>query len=303
MKTLLLTISLTFSLIASAQVPQTAPLCKDDKKGMKQSKLKDKDGIAWSSTENKDIAYYDGELYTGLTRVCYAQSKGGYIRQKMNWMNGKRHGLAYGYHKDGWLKWEKNYSDGKLHGKVIYYFADGTKKSEKNYINGVLEGEEIQYFSDETGSRVLTITHADMMIAPSQWDSEVRARRPTAQGKHYIVYTTQGTTGVDCYFVSGVHLPDGATVTNVEAKVYDMSFDYDITMLLYRQANDLIYTDMADVSTNGAPARYTLSDNTIVEPIIDNSSYSYILQFKTKENASDLGIYYARITYALDQED
>ena len=148
MKTLLLTISLTFSLLASAQVPMTAVNCADDKVGTKAGKLFDSTGVPWNLSGIKDMYHLNGAPYTGIVKVCNANT--GKVLSKKSYVDGILDGLSYKYHQDGWLLWKKNYASGDLDGEVIHYFSDGTIKSEEHYASGQLDGEVIKYFADGT---------------------------------------------------------------------------------------------------------------------------------------------------------
>lgn len=148
MKTLLLTISLTFSLLASAQVPMTAVNCADDKVGTKAGKLFDSTGVPWNLSGIKDMYHLNGAPYTGIVKVCNANT--GKVLSKKSYVDGILDGLSYKYHQDGWLLWKKNYASGDLDGEVIHYFSDGTTKSEEHYASGQLDGEVIKYFADGT---------------------------------------------------------------------------------------------------------------------------------------------------------
>jgi len=149
MKTLLLTIALSFLLMASAQVTQTAPNCADDKVGTKAGKLFDSKGVPWNLSGIKDMYHLAGNVpYTGIVKVCNANT--GKVLSKKSYVDGILDGLSYKYHQDGWLKWQKNYASGEMDGEVIHYYSDGTTKSKENYASGKLDGEVIKYFADGT---------------------------------------------------------------------------------------------------------------------------------------------------------
>jgi antitoxin component YwqK of YwqJK toxin-antitoxin module len=143
MKTLLLTIALTFSLLASTQVPQTALNCKDDKEGVKIGKLFDSKGVPWNLSALKDVPHLDGLPYTGIVKSC--NSSTGKIVSKKSYVSGILEGLSYKYNKNGLLSFKKKYDSGVLHGGVIHYYADGTTKSKENYASGKLDGEVVKY--------------------------------------------------------------------------------------------------------------------------------------------------------------
>jgi antitoxin component YwqK of YwqJK toxin-antitoxin module len=123
MKTLLLSISLSFSLLASAQIPQFAVNCADDNEGVNATEIKTgppPNGTPWNYSNNKDKAYYNGVLYTGIIKVCGKNT--GKVMSKLSYKNGIKDGLSYKYHKEGWLQWKKNYANGKEDGHQKYFY-------------------------------------------------------------------------------------------------------------------------------------------------------------------------------------
>jgi len=120
MKTLLLTISLTFALVASAQIPQFAPKCADDNEGVNAKEIKDGEGTPWNHSVDKVRAYYNGSGFTGIVKVCAKNT--GKVMSKTTFKGSYRNGLAYKYHKEGWLQWKKNYANGKEDGHQKYFY-------------------------------------------------------------------------------------------------------------------------------------------------------------------------------------
>jgi hypothetical protein len=197
MKTLLLTIALTFSLVTSAQVPQFAVNCADDKDGTSSKDIQDVDGNKWNYSNKKDQGpYKDGVPFTGKLIQC--GKKNGKVMSKTEYSKGSKHGLAYKYHKDGWLLWKKRYSFGKEDGVQKYFhpslnmandgknvtntlktrlsyeaengkkegilrawYANGNKQYVERYTNGLLDGK--QEFFDLNGK----------LIEEAQWSAGV----------------------------------------------------------------------------------------------------------------------------------
>jgi len=146
MKTLLLTIALTFSLVTSAQVPQFAVNCADDNEGTKAGKLFDSEGTPWNLSGIKDMYHLNGAPYTGIVKVCNGNTDK--VLSKKSYVDGVLDGLSYKYHKDGWLHWKKNYASGKLDGEVIHYFSDASKRSKENYSAGKQDGTQKFFYSN-----------------------------------------------------------------------------------------------------------------------------------------------------------
>ena len=184
MKTLLLSISLTFSLVASAQVPQFAVNCADDMDGTNSKDIQDVDGNKWNYSNKKDQgAYKDGVPFTGKLIQC--GKKNGKVMSKTEYSKGSKHGLAYKYHKNGWLLYKKRYTfgkedgvqqyfhqslganddknltntlkirlkyeaeNGKKEGTVRAWYANGNKEYVERYTNGVKHGEQLYYYESE----------------------------------------------------------------------------------------------------------------------------------------------------------
>jgi antitoxin component YwqK of YwqJK toxin-antitoxin module len=185
MKTLLLTISLTFSLLASAQVPQFAVNCADDRDGTNSKDIQDVGGNKWNYSNKKDQGpYKDGVPFTGKLIQC--GKKNGKVMSKTEYSKGSKHGLAYKYHKDGWLLWKKRYTfgkedgvqkyfhpslnmandgknvtntlrtrlsyeaeNGKKEGIVRAWYSNGNKEYVERYTNGVKHGEQLYYYESE----------------------------------------------------------------------------------------------------------------------------------------------------------
>jgi len=198
MKTLLLTIALTFSLVTSAQVPQFAVNCADDKDGTSSKDIQDVDGNKWNYSNKKDQGpYKDGVPFTGKLIQC--GKKNGKVMSKTEYSNGSKHGLAYKYHKDGWLLWKKRYSNGKEDGVQKYFhpslnmandgknvtntlrtrlsyeaengkkegvvrawYSNGNKQYVERYTNGVLDGKQEYYDRNEK------------LVGEGQWSAGVQ---------------------------------------------------------------------------------------------------------------------------------
>jgi len=187
MKTLIFSIFMAFSLVASAQIPQTALNCADDTEGIKANKLEDIDGISWINSNKKDQGpYQNGKRFTGILKQC--GKKNGKVMSKTTYKNGLKDGLAYKYHKEGWLQWKKYYANGKGDGSQKYYHkplnvsnniksisvttnlqtslsyelkdgkkqgilrcwhANGKKKHVEVYENGLKDGQQLYYDESE----------------------------------------------------------------------------------------------------------------------------------------------------------
>jgi len=138
MKTLLFTISLAFSVVASAQIPQFAVNCADDMDGTNSKDIQDQDGNKWNSSNKKDQGpYKDGVPFTGKLIQC--GKKSGKVASKTEYNKGSKHGLAYKYHKDGWLLYKKRYTFGKEDGVQKYFHQSLGANDTKNVTVNTLQ--------------------------------------------------------------------------------------------------------------------------------------------------------------------
>lgn len=116
-----------------------------------------------------------------------------------------------------------------------------------------------------------------------------------------------GTLGDVGYMYAPVNLPNGAIVTEVIFYVYDNDAGEEVTGNMYRQQFGISSTTvMATTAGSGVvaqPASTSISDVTINNSTIDNSSYSYYLRFNTEENNNQLRVYGARLRYTVTQAD
>jgi len=88
------------------------------------------------------------------------------------------------------------------------------------------------------------------------------------------------------FFVAPVNLPQGSTVTEVRFKVFDNSPTYDIKAWMYRSNSTGVSSEMVSTSTAGQPGVWqSITDNSIVNPVIDNSTYGYAIWLRTQGEA------------------
>jgi hypothetical protein len=107
--------------------------------------------------------------------------------------------------------------------------------------------------------------------------------------------------------VAPLNLPHGATITELNALVFDNLASYDVTIRLVKQdfsgPSPSSQTSIAMASTSGTPGLTHIIDDTVHEPVVDNENYCYNLQFDTSENTSFLSLYVVRITYTVSAAD
>jgi hypothetical protein len=105
-------------------------------------------------------------------------------------------------------------------------------------------------------------------------------------------------TGSNTYWYAGVHLPDGAVVTEVSMYVIDNDVTNNISFSLYRITHTGASSAMAGVSSSGNnPAVRTFIDNSISDATIDNKDYYYAVTMVLKSGTIDHRLYQLRIEY------
>ena len=174
--------------------------------------------------------------------------------------------------------------------------VDGTSTLAGN----VSTGGNYNYTAART--RYLTLSHAAFVIATQ--NTAVHPHRAYNSYLPVLVRTAGGTAGASTSFIAPVNLPDGATITNISAFLYDNDATYDCEINLVRQEyNSLSNVLMASVTTSGVMVRVNLNTSSISYNPINNASYSYNLVFETREANTTLGLYTVRITYTVTASD
>jgi len=83
-------------------------------------------------------------------------------------------------------------------------------------------------------------------------------------------------SGTPLYFTCPVHVPDGATVTALQAKVSDDTGTGSITCIMQRHPTDSAsYAEMANIGPSSDGGLAVLVTTAIGEPVIDNAAYGY----------------------------
>ena len=133
-------------------------------------------------------------------------------------------------------------------------------------------------------------------------------------------YGTNAAADFYAYFRSGgaafgyatvtVNLPDGATVTELQAWIYDNLATNPVRVSLHRQAlgTSGFPPSMAEVESLTATATtaiQNLTDNTITfgTATIDNQNYAYFLLFTGRQNSTDSRLYGTKVTYTVTETD
>ncbi|UTW64325.1 toxin-antitoxin system YwqK family antitoxin [bacterium SCSIO 12741] len=80
----------------------------------------------------------------------YETFREGKLYSKVNYKDGKRHGLAQNFYPDGKVKVEYNYKNNVKEGPFRHYYENGKVYQEVEYLEGVMHGIERKYY--ETGA-------------------------------------------------------------------------------------------------------------------------------------------------------
>lgn len=106
-----------------------------------------------------------------------------------------------------------------------------------------------------------------------------------------------------------IHLPQGATITQVQANVYDNS-SHNIDVRIYRNDwnSSSLSVIMNILTSSGTPGFTTLSTTSAWSTgynIIDNANYNYyaLIQFSSQSNGTSLSLRGLRITYTVSEAD
>jgi hypothetical protein len=114
-------------------------------------------------------------------------------------------------------------------------------------------------------------------VGPADFNPSNSNTPYTVASNRQEIYIEAGSGGLN----AGVHLPQGATVTSVEAFFVDNEDPHDLTITLRRSRLSASgENSMAFISTVGidSPAIMSLRDDSIINSIIDNEQYSYFVR-------------------------
>ncbi|MEQ9376199.1 MAG: hypothetical protein RIG68_13520 [Imperialibacter sp.] len=162
-------------------------------------------------------------------------------------------------------------------------------------VNGNIQATE--YFYPSAVTKILSVSNKS--FTPES--NEPLATQGGTLGK----YIVNGTATVNATMSAGIELPNGATVTQVDAFVIDNDATYNVTVQLARGTHTatggIAMTNVTSAGQN--PAVQNLSETFINAPLIDNDLYFYYLSFQTKQANSNLALLSFRIYYTVQKVD
>jgi hypothetical protein len=119
----------------------------------------------------------------------------------------------------------------------------------------------------------------------------------------YVIWLASGTS-TTYYFYTDIQLPQGAQVNSFSVWVNDAAADAYVSVILARTGlNGTGFSTLASVSTSsvGVLGTQNLTDTSISNNIIDNSSYAYLVRvvFSRGDRGLNLQFFSAQIQYSL----
>ena len=118
-------------------------------------------------------------------------------------------------------------------------------------------------------------------------------------------WVVNGIAGNPVTLSTGIELPDGAIVTQVDAFVIDNDANYDITVQLARGSHTatggIAMTNVTSAGQNAVVQN--LSTSTVNSAVVDNSLYFYYLNFDTRQANTDMSLLSFRIYYTVNTPD
>lgn len=147
-----------------------------------------------------------------------------------------------------------------------------------------------------------------LSYAPTVFQSQ----RPAAYGfgfpssfAYNYAYFVSGSNSSFGYAVAPVNLPDGATITNLWAAIYDNTNTNPVRVRLnYYSLSTYNSSYLAQVESDAATSValvQTLNSN--LTHVVDNANYAYYLEFTGLQNSDLTRLYGVKITYTVTEAD
>ncbi|MDH4147963.1 MAG: hypothetical protein OEY23_22630, partial [Acidimicrobiia bacterium] len=179
----------------------------------------------------------------------------------------------------------------------------------------VQSGEQMQFghYDGTTFTERMRIDGTGNLILSADVEAPTSARWHTSGPEDFtLVYRMNLTTTGSYLFpdsaVSGdartsLHLPQGATITGVRARIMDSSPDTEVKVRVSRQTfddNGWIPTILAEATSLGVTAGFTtISTSSVVQPVVNNESYGYYVEVFVpgQVNTGEVRIYRVQVEY------
>ena len=198
-------------------------------------------------------------------------------------------------------------------GGMVFYLDDGDVKSNVPLsVNGnvtIPAANDYAYLTPKTKYQQIPVTA--LKAIKNTYDFVLTTYVVGQDGENGYGSIVGGTAGVEGVATAPVYLPDNATITNFEAKLFDAdaTAGRNITASLARTTFGSINTDLmvsvnttdADNMTAGGMA--TRANSTIANPVINNNTYAYYIKVESYQANTNMGIGKIRITYTVTKTD
>jgi antitoxin component YwqK of YwqJK toxin-antitoxin module len=125
---------LALTLINNFAYSQNATICKEI-----HCKTTSCSSIKGLFVTNLDVVPVD---FSGVVYMC----ENGFIRTKLNYINGKPNGFFYSYHENGNIQSFGELKAGEKTGKWVYFYDNLFPSQIENYISGMREGPYVSYY-------------------------------------------------------------------------------------------------------------------------------------------------------------
>jgi len=149
-------------------------------------------------------------------------------------------------------------------------------------------------------------SHMDMVTLDDNEDDHVMRHSlspfPPTVGFAYI---SSGSAPYDALIGTGVHVPQGATITELRAVVFDNDSSGQIAVDLVRISSNGTFSGMASVVTTQAFADSNvqyLADSSIDSPVVSNAIYTYALRVTLLPSGAGMDgvrFYSARVQFTM----
>jgi hypothetical protein len=103
----------------------------------------------------------------------------------------------------------------------------------------------------------------------------------------------------DCFYEAALTLPNNVTITKMVVYFYD-NYESDLLVGLWRvDPSTGTWVAMAEIASEGAQDQYrNVADKSIIEPVVDQRSYSYVVEVGMPAAFNTLRLAGVRIDYA-----
>ncbi|MCS7073728.1 MAG: hypothetical protein NZ108_04590 [Bacteroidia bacterium] len=131
----------------------------------------------------------------------------------------------------------------------------------------------------------------------------------TLDGSGSGVFIGNGTAGIAGTLVCPINIPDGATITGLDARVIDNNTSFGMTISLRSTTpttgatSPTITTHATVSSTVNSPNIQNIGTTSITTPVVNNTLRAYYVQIDTRQNTNNLVTYQVIVSYTVTRAD